>query len=395
MDIPFEVYCLGGGALLCALAFMVLLFPRLSRVRRAVGDDTAEIGAGASESAAFPPVSVIVTADNDAWNLPVLLPQILGQDYPAPLEVIVVDNGDGGPSETVVASLQSDFPNLYLTYAPANSRNLSRRKLALTLGVKAARYDHLLFTGGNCRIDSPLWLRAMARHFAEGKEIVAGYSSPAPASPEDSRAENRTEAFSRVRGAIQWLAPAIGGHLWRADGNNLGYTRRLFYENKGFQRSLNLKYGDDDIFVSEIARPGNSAVELSAESMVTELVPDSARAFRQNKLHRDFTARYLRPGSRMAWSLMSWLWWGWLALSAATSVAALPSLLPLMAVAAVWIALWLIVGWQWRSAMAALGARPLFLTVVWFVTIHPFITLAYRIRGRRNRYNNFTWTTEK
>lgn len=395
MDIPFEVYCLGGGALVCALAFMALLFPRLARVRRAVGADTSALEHTAGENSGFPPVSVIVTADNDAWNLPVLLPQILGQDYPAPLEVIVVDNGDGGPSETVVASLQSDFPNLYLTYAPANSRNLSRKKLALTLGVKAARYDHLIFTCGNCRIDSPLWLRAMARHFAEGKEIVAGYSSPAPASPEDSRAESRTEAFSRVRGAVQWLAPAIGGCLWRADGNNLGYTRRLFYDNKGFQRSLNLKYGDDDIFVSEIARPDNSTVELSVESMVTELVPDSARAFRQHKLHRDFTARYLRKGPRLVWGLMSWLWWGWLGLSAAAAVAGLPSLVPLIGVAAVWIALWLTVGWQWRSAMAALGARRLFLTVVWFVTIHPFITLAYRIRGRRNRYNNFTWTTEK
>ncbi len=385
-------YLLAAGSLLCVLVVMAMMFPRLRRVRTACDAPSPE---PADDGIAYPPVSVIVTADDDAWNLPVLLPQLLRQDYPAAMEVIVVDNGDSGPTETVVASLQNDYPNLYLTYVPANSRNLSRKKLAVTIGVKAARFEHLLLTCGNCRIESPLWLRSMARHFAAGKEVVAGYSYPLAADPEVSAPESRLEAFDRVRASVEWLASGLKGRVWRADANNLGYTRTLFYNNKGFQRSLNFKYGDDDIFISEIAAPGTAAVELSDASRVIELVQNVSRAHRLKKIHRDFTARYLRRGPRLVWSLMSWMWWGWLGFCVAAIAVGLPSLLPFIALTAVNIAAALTVGWKWRATMSRLNARRLFLTVGWFITVHPLYTLLYRLRGRRSRAINFTWTTEK
>lgn len=383
-----------GSAMLCAVLLSVLMIPRLRKVSRRVKADSASLADGDGVTD-YPPVSVIVTADDDARNLAVLLPQLLGQDYPAAMEVIVVDNGEGSPTETVVARLQGDHPNLYLTYAPANSRNLSRKKLAVTIGVKAARYDCLLLTCGNCRVASPLWLRAMCRHFAAGKEIVAGYSRPLPADDAVGRPESRLAAFDRVRSVVEWVVPAMKGRVWRADGNNLGYTRRLFYENKGFQRSLNLKYGDDDIFVSEIATRSNCAVELSTDAVVDELEQDVARAHRLDRIRRDFTASMLPGASRRLWALMSWLWWGYIVCAVLTVLSALPSIVPLIAVTVVSVALALGSGFAWRSAMRSLASRPLCLTVAWFMTVHPIYTLVYKVRGRRARHSNFTWTTEK
>lgn len=395
LEFPALVCGLLGGALSCAVVLAVLMIPRLVRVRRRVASDASLLAEADDAVREYPAVSVIVTADDDARNLSDLLPQLLSQDYPAPMEVIVVDSGEGSPTETVVARLQGDHPNLYLTYVPARSRNLSRKKLAVTLGVKAARYDCLLLTCGNCRVCSSLWLRAMCRHFAEGREVVAGYSRPVPADSDGGRGESRAQAFDRVRSQVEWLVPAMRGRMWRADGNNLGYTRRLFYENKGFQRSLNLKYGDDDIFVREIATADNCAVELSPESMVDELEQDVARAHRLDGIHREFTASMLPGGSRRVWALMSWLWWGYLCLGAAAAALSWPSLIPLAVVAVVWIGLAVATGLVWRGTMRALKSRPLCLTVAWFVTVHPFHTLARRIRARRFRYTNFTWTTEK
>lgn len=396
IDIPLLAWCLAGATVVMAALTAGLLVPRLLRVGRRVAEDTASVEAG--ECAGEPAVSVIVTADDDAANLAVLLPQLLGQDYGGPMEVIVVDNGEGSPAETVVARLQGDHPNLYLTYAPAHSRNISRKKLAVTIGVKAARYDCLLFTCGNCRIASPLWLRAMARHFAAGADVVAGYSVPLPAAVEDgagARGESRRAAFDRVRGAVQWLVPAMKGRLWRADGNNMGYRRDLFYANKGFQRSLNLKYGDDDIFMSEISRNRDVAVELSRQSMVEQRVNDMARAHRLSRIHRDFTARYLNGASRRLWGLMSWMWLGCLGCGVAAAAVGLPSLLPAIAVVVIWVAMAAAAGTAWRRCSAALMSRRLCVTVAWFMTVHPLYTLAYKIRGRRARATNFTWTTEK
>ena len=117
-------YCLAGGALLCAIMSLVLMIPRLRRVSKRVVSDSENVAASVDDSA-YPPVSVIVTAGDDSRSLERLLPQLLGQDYPAPMEVIVVGDGEGGPAETVVARLQNDYQNLYLTYAPANSRGTS------------------------------------------------------------------------------------------------------------------------------------------------------------------------------------------------------------------------------------------------------------------------------
>ena len=397
IEFSFLEYCLAGGALCLSVVLLSLLLPRLLRVRRQVMADgavMASVAETADDATPYPPVSVIVTADDDAWNLSTLLPDLLAQDYPAPMEVIVVDNGEGGPSQTVVAQLQPEHPNLYLTFAPSRSRNLSRKKLAVTLGVKAAGYEHLILTNGNCRIASPLWLRAMCRHFADGKDVVVGYSYPAPADADDAR-ESRGAAFSRVRGALQWLGSAIKGNVWRADGNNLGYTRSLFYANRGFQSSLNLKYGDDDIFIREIATPENSAVELSPESFVEELEQDLPRAHRLDRIHRDFTARRLPSGPRRWWGLISIVWCCYLLVTAAVIVVGLPSLVPLIAASVLALITGLTVDIFWRRTMGALASRKLCLTVGWFLTVHPFSTLAYRIRGRRARYTNFTWTTEK
>ena len=65
---------------------------------------------------------------------------------------------------------------------------------------------------------------------------------------------------------VHWIGDALAGHPWRGNEYNLVYRRDLFFRNKGFSRHLNLRQGDDDIFVKEIATAANTAVELSAES---------------------------------------------------------------------------------------------------------------------------------
>lgn len=46
----------------------------------------------ASDPASWPPVSVVVPARNEAFVLGASLPTLLSQDYPGPLQVILVDD---------------------------------------------------------------------------------------------------------------------------------------------------------------------------------------------------------------------------------------------------------------------------------------------------------------
>lgn len=343
-----------------------------------------------SEPSAYPAVSVIVYSEDDAENLEVLLPQILEQEYPGHFEVIVVNDGAVSSTKDVIARLEQRYSNLYMTFTPLESRSLSRKKLAVTLGIKAARYEVIMLTTGDCRIESKTWLRAMARHFVEGKEVVIGYSTPLI--PDDTpNPWKRLHSFDSVRTAIEYLSWAIAGRPYRGDCHNLAYRRSLFFKNKGFSRSLHLKYGDDDVFVNEVANKRNTAVELSTASIVEVLSPYPQISHRNSKLRYCYTAKKLKTSARLFFGSSSLAWWCLTASAVALSLTGLPSFLPMIVSGALWLILTITLMCTWRKSSLALGSRPIFLTFPWFMTIEPLYNFYYCIKSYIKRGSNLTW----
>jgi len=111
-----------------------------------------------------PPVSVIICAKDEADNLRRYLPFILQQDYPD-FEVIVVNDGSTDETETLLNNLCVEYQNLRTTFVPVGARNLSTKKLGLTLGIKAAKNDLLLFTDADCMPEDNMWVSRMTRNF--------------------------------------------------------------------------------------------------------------------------------------------------------------------------------------------------------------------------------------
>jgi len=339
---------------------------------------------------AYPNVSVIVYSEDDAQNLESLLPQILEQDYPAMMEVIVVNDGAIGSTKDVIARLEQRYSNLYMTFTPMDSRSLSRKKLAVTLGIKAARYETILLTTGKCRITSPTWIKTMMRHFADGKEIVIGYATPIPTENASSVIKRR-HSFDTVWTAIEYLSWAIAGHPYRGNCHNLAYRRSVFFRNKGFSKSLNLKYGDDDVFINEVANEHNTVTELSTASIVEIMEQNPSAAFKHDKFRYDYTAKKLKTFARIFFSSCSWSWWLSIGTAVALSIAGLPSFIPMIISCSLLAILWLILMIIWRKTSIALGSRPLTLTFPWFMSYHPLFNLYYRIKGHFRRGSNLTW----
>lgn len=101
-----------------------------------------------------------------------------------------------------------------------------------------------------------------------------------------------------------WLGAAIAGHPFRASEYNLAYRREAFFRNKGFSRSLNLHFGDDDIFISEIAHGANTAVELGEESIVGLLAHDYSYALKRAGMRHVFTESHIRRRPRL-WATLA------------------------------------------------------------------------------------------
>lgn len=376
-----------GVALVCAIALSAFYCRMISAVWKQNRCDNLSLS---DSPGGLPQVSVVVYCNDNPSSLTRLLEMLLSQRYEAPYEIIIVNDGSSEAIKDVFNRLALSHHNLYLTFIPDEAHNLSRRKLAITLGVKAARNRYVLFIDAASSIRSSDWLRSMARNFTDGKEVVLGYAAFGPHA--DTQLGKRLRSFDTAADAVTYLSSALKGRPYRGHLDNIGFNRELFFKNKGFSRSLNLHNGVDDIFIEEIAAPGNTAVELSDASLVT-LGGDSPRAFhRRWKWGHIFTGRYVSHRSRYLFSFFSALLWIGAIASVAAAFVGLPDLLPLAVMLGVGLALWIFIALTWRKAMRSLSARRLLLTVPWFVMLRPFYNLYYKIVERRHRKENFTWS---
>lgn len=383
------VWALIGTAMLSGLLMLLILLPRLVRMsRKSKHDDEAPM-----PTDGYPAVSVIVYSQADGWNLRRLLVQILEQDYPAPMEVIVVNDENADSTEDVVSELELRYRNLYMTFAPERSRNLSRKKLSITLGLKASRYPTVLLTCGNVNISSGFWLRLMMRHFIDGKEVVIGPSRLVDADNLDIRPwQSRYCSFDTEWDSVRSLGSALAGHPFMGDGANLAYSKHLFFDNKGFSSNLNLLYGDDDIFVKEIGTGDNTAVELSPDSIVDVIDSNPSYMRRVLKLRRMFTSSYLPHCPYLMMGAASLLNWLMVLSGVAASLLALPSAVVaafflIVLLPSVWISLAL----AWKRVAKTLGLRQVFLTQPFMMLYHPLDNLLCRWRSYRQRRDYFTW----
>lgn len=377
-----------SGLIICII-YLLAGFRRYvtSVSARVISDNDAEIP---TESSAYPDVSVIVCAEDDAENLETLLPQILEQDYPGRFEVIVVNDGAVESTKDVIARLERRYSNLYMTFTPMELRSLSRKKLAITLGIKAARYEVVLLTTGDCRIDCKSWISTMCRHFKEGKEVVIGYATPR-FEPGSHNPHKRLHSFDMVRTAIKYLSWAIAGRPYRGISHNLAYRRALFFKNKGFSRSLNLKYGDDDIFVDEVTDGDNTYVELSTASIVEVMVRRPSVYHEISKLRYGFTGRKIRSSSGVFFGSCSLAWWLMIGLTVALSIIGLPSLIPMIAGVLLTLLTIILLMVSWRKTSLLLGSRAILLTFPFLYSFEPLYNFYYKLRGLRGRGSNLTW----
>lgn len=241
----------------------------------------------------LPPVSVILCARNEADNLRKILPAILEQDYPS-FEVIVINDASTDETEDVLGVLEEKYPHLYHSFTPDSARYISHKKLALTLGIKASKYDWLVFTETNCMPASNQWLKLMARNFTLHTQIVLGYSG-----------YDRTKgwlhkrvAFDTLFQSLRYLGFALAGKPYMGIGRNLAYRKEIFFQHKGFSTHLNLQRGEDDLFINQIATQSNTRVETDINATMRIQPVHRYKEWKEEKISYMATARYYRGAQR-------------------------------------------------------------------------------------------------
>ena len=122
-----------------------------------------------SEQTLAPPVTVVVPAFNAAATIAQQLGALAAQDYPGPIELLVVDNASTDSTATVVGEWQQRIPGLRVIRA-ASGRSASHARNA---GFRAARNELVLGCDADDVADHS-WVSLMVEALSEGDLVDGG-----------------------------------------------------------------------------------------------------------------------------------------------------------------------------------------------------------------------------
>lgn len=282
-DIEICILIIFGAMLLIQALYYFIIYNRIYRRNISIKKEKITF------TSELPPVSVVICAKEASQDLRNYLPSILEQNYPE-FEVIVVNDNSSDESIDLLTIMENKYPHLYHTFIPNTARYISHKKLALTVGIKASKYEWLVMTEANCKPISPDWLRLMARNFTDDTSIVLGYSNY----EREKRWFNRKVSFDNLFSAMRYLSFALMHKPYIGIGRNMAYRKELFFKNKGFSSYLNLQRGDDDLFINEIATPSNTRVETDVNASIHIKPIDNKKTWREEKLSYATTSQYYK-----------------------------------------------------------------------------------------------------
>jgi len=341
-----------------------------------------------------PGVSVILCAHNESYNLSQYLQALLCQDYPM-YEVIVVDDGSEDSTREIVESYCTQDPRLHMTFVPGEARVGSTKKLALTLGAKAAQYDYLLLTDADCVPESKYWIREMMEGFSNSPKdgltsnsvsgltsIVLGFSPYF----ETEGHVNRLVRYDTLFNGLHYLGAALCGHPYMGVGRNLAYRKSLFFESGGFTHMMTSKAGDDDLFVNHVATKQNTAVVLSRKSYMWSVPKRTFKEWWQQKRRHISVSPAYKESTKFRLALEPLTRGLFYALVIFIAVSYQLSVVSLIAVGA------FLIRWIMQTIMINVSARRMGLrrfsmfSVLWFDIVLPLINLYMLIVPKKYKW---------
>jgi len=246
------------------------------------------------------PVSVIVCARDEYYNLKENLPLLLAQDY-STFEVVVVNHGSEDETQYLLRDLADEHKNLKIVNVSQDINFFTGKKFPLSIGIKSASYDILLFTDADCVPASNQWLRRMAANFTEGTEIVIGYG----AYNKSKSLLNLLIRFDTTRIAMNYLSFARVGMPYMGVGRNMAYRKSLFYRQNGFISHYRIQSGDDDLFINKAATATNTRIEIQAEAHTISKPKASFDQWLRQKRRHLMTGGFYKPTHKFALGLFA------------------------------------------------------------------------------------------
>jgi glycosyltransferase involved in cell wall biosynthesis len=233
-------------------------------------------------------ISVIVCAKNEEENVANFIPLLAEQNYPD-FEIVLIDDASSDATLDIFEGFEKQYSNIRLVKVQNNEAFWGNKKYALTLGIKAAKNEYLLFTDADCYPTSKEWITAMSSQFTMQKTIVLGYGGYEKIAKSFL---NKLIRFETLLTAIQYFSWAKAGHPYMGVGRNLAYKKEEFFNVNGFINHIQVRSGDDDLFINEAATAKNTTIAYTPESFTYSKPKTKYKDWLTQKRRHIATANY-------------------------------------------------------------------------------------------------------
>lgn len=240
------------------------------------------------------PISVIVCAKNEAENVTNFVPLLAEQNY-SDYEIVLIDDASSDDTLELFEAFEKQYSNVKLVKVENNEAFWGNKKFALTLGIKAAKYEYLLFTDADCYPKTTRWITEMSAHFTKEKTIVLGYGAY-----ERIKGSflNKIIRFETLLTATQYFSWAKLGKPYMGVGRNMAYKREEFFKTNGFIEHMKIRSGDDDLFINEASNARNTTICYTPESFTFSMPKTTFKDWFTQKRRHVATAKHYKSFDR-------------------------------------------------------------------------------------------------
>lgn len=241
------------------------------------------------------PISVIVCAKNEEENVIKFIPLLAEQDYPD-FEIILIDDASSDSTLDIFEEFEKKYTNVRLVKVVNNEAFWGNKKFAVTLGIKAAKKEYLLFTDADCYPTSNQWIKEMSSCFSSQKSIVLGYGAYEKTA---GSFLNKLIRFETLVAAVSYFSWAKMGRPYMGVGRNMAYKKEEFFKVNGFIDHMKIRSGDDDLFINQAAKGSNTTICCTADSFTYSQPKTSYKEWFDQKRRHLTTASYYKTFDKM------------------------------------------------------------------------------------------------
>lgn len=236
------------------------------------------------------PISIIICAKNEEENIKKYFPFIVSQNYPD-YEIVLIDDASSDETLELFESYEKQYANVKLVKVQNNEAFWGNKKFALTLGIKAAKNEYLVFTDADCYPISTDWLLQISSQFTKEKTIILGYGAYEKVK---NSFLNKIIRFDALLTATHYFSWAKLGKPYMGIGRNLAYKKSEFFNVRGFMDHMKVRAGDDDLFINQAATSSNTEILYSADSFTYTEAKSNFKDWFQQKRRNAATTRFYK-----------------------------------------------------------------------------------------------------